>query len=193
MTGLTPDTTYEYQVGSEGAYSDVAEFTTDKAGRKNSRFFLIGDIQDPNKKNLESIVNILNKDKYNFGVQIGDAIDNAADLGDWKEVGDLLGAKGVGSVDMINVMGNHEYYGDANADIAAAMYNNPKTREGGYYSIRYGNIYIATINFATTKGQIREAADWLVKDAVKSNATWKILSQTSAACVLQTQQVVATL
>ena len=175
LTGLTPDTTYEYQVGSEGAYSDVAEFTTDKAGRKNSRFFLIGDIQDPNKKNLESIVNILNKDKYNFGVQIGDAIDNAADLGDWKEVGDLLGAKGVGSVDMINVMGNHEYYGDANADIAAAMYNNPKTREGGYYSIRYGNIYIATINFATTKGQIREAADWLVKDAVKSNATWKIL------------------
>lgn len=175
IVGLTPDTTYEYKIGSGDAYSDVAQFKTDKAGRKNSKFFLIGDIQDPNKKNLESIVNILNKDDYNFGVQIGDAIDNAADFTDWKELGDLVGAKGLGSVDMINVMGNHEYYGDANADIAAAMYNNPNTREGGYYSVRYGNIYIATINFATTKSQIEEAADWLAKDAAKSNATWKIL------------------
>ena len=175
LTGLTPDTTYEYQLGAEGAYSNISKFTTDKAVRADSKFFIIGDIQDPNKDNLAKIVDVLKQNKYNFGVQIGDAVDSASDFSDWRELGELLGAKHLGSVDMINVMGNHEYYGNADADIAAAMYNNPNTREGGYYSVEYGNIYIATINFATTKGQVQEAVDWLVRDAEKSNATWKIL------------------
>ena len=81
----------------------------------------------------------------------------------------------LGDTNMISIMGNHEYYGDPAADIAGAIYNNPDTDEGAYYSLEYGDLYIAVINFSNTATPIQKAADWLVEDAAKSDATWKIL------------------
>ncbi len=173
LKGLTPNTTYEYQLGTENAMSEVKKFTTD--GSANN-FFIIGDIQDPeNLTNLEKIVDQLGS-KYDFGIQIGDAVDNAANYDEWKSVGNLVGANKLGDTEVLSVMGNHEYYGDADADIAAAMYNHPNSKEGGYFSVERGDVYIASINFATTKSQIQEAINWLKEDAKKSNAKWKILT-----------------
>lgn len=177
LKGLTPDTTYEYIVGSEGAFTEKATFKTDAKGRTDTEFFVIGDIQNPDKTNLEAIIDKLKADgkKYDFGIQTGDAVDNGADYADWSSVGQLLGAGKLGSVDMLSIMGNHEYYGDSEGKVAAAMYNNPNTGEGACYSVEYGNIYIATVNFANNSSQIKAAAEWLKKDAAESNAAWKIL------------------
>ena len=174
---LTPDTSYDYVVGSEGAFTEKATFKTDAKGRTDTEFFVIGDIQNPDKTNLEAIIDKLKTDgkKYDFGIQTGDAVDNGADYADWNSVGQLLGASKLGSVDMLSIMGNHEYYGDSEGKVAAAMYNNPNTGEGACYSLEYGNIYIATVNFANNNSQIKAAAEWLKKDAAESNAPWKIL------------------
>ena len=177
LKGLTPDTTYEYIVGRDGAYTHKATFKTDAKGRTDSEFFVIGDIQNPDKTNLEAIINKLNEGgkKYDFGIQTGDAVDNGSDYDDWNSVGQLLGAGKLGAVDLLSVMGNHEYYGDSEGKVSAAMYNNPNTGEGACYSVQYGNIYIAVINFANNNSRIKEAAEWLKNDATKSKAQWKIL------------------
>ncbi len=177
IEGLLPDTVYDYMVGTEENYSEKATFNTAAENKKTSEFFIIGDIQDPDKSYVRTVaeqIDAANHD-YDFGIQIGDAIDQAADYKDWSDLGDVLGAAMLGDTDMISIMGNHEYYGDPNADISSKVYNNPNTGEGGYYSLEYGDVYIAVVNFSNTGTPIKEASEWLVEDAAKSNATWKIL------------------
>lgn len=175
LEGLTPATKYDYMVGTEGAMSDVKTFSTEPANRKDSKFFILGDIQDPNKDNLATIVDKLNDEDYNFGIQIGDAIDQANDYADWAALGDIVGEKMLADTDMLSVMGNHEYYGDSDASISSAIYNNPVTEAGSYYSVENGNVYMAVINFCDNTTQIKTAAEWLKADAAKSDATWKIV------------------
>ena len=175
ITGLNPDTTYEYVIGTEKNTSEAKTFKTDSKERTNSSFFILGDIQDPDKTYLQGIVDKLKGNQYNFGVQIGDAIDQAADYDDWAALGEIVGARMLGDTDIISVMGNHEYYGDSDASIASAMYNNPKTEAGTCYSRQYGNIYMAVINFGENSTQIKAAAEWLKNDAAKSDAVWKVL------------------
>lgn len=175
LKNLTPGTTYNYKVGIEGAMSEVKSFTTDTAGRSDSKFFILGDIQDPDKANLTTVIDKLNDNEYDFGIQIGDAIDQANDYQDWAALGDIVGEKMLGDTDMISIMGNHEYYGDGDASIASAIYNNATTQAGTYYSVEYGNIYMAVINFCDNKSQVNAAAKWLEEDASKSDAIWKVL------------------
>lgn len=175
ISELKPGVTYQYIIGNDKKTTEVKTFTTDTVGRSDSKFFILGDIQDPDKSNLKGIVEKLSKDNYNLGVQIGDAIDQASDYTDWSDLGEIVGANMLGSIDMINVMGNHEYYGDSDASIASAIYNNPTTEAGTCYSKQYGNVYFAVINFGENTDQIKAAAEWLKNDAAKSKATWKVL------------------
>lgn len=177
LTGLTPNTSYDYIIGTDKVSAEKGTFSTIDGGKKTNDFFIIGDIQDPDKGYLKTVVEQINKkgSKYDFGVQIGDAIDQATDYNDWSDLGEILGAKMLGGTDMISIMGNHEYYGDSNADISSKIYNNPVTSEGSCYSVEYGDVYVAVMNFSNTRTPIEKAAKWLVEDASKSNATWKIL------------------
>ena len=175
LDGLKAGTTYDYKIGIEGAMSEVKQFSTESADRTASKFFILGDIQDPDKTNLSTIADKLQGTDYNFGVQIGDAIDQANDYTDWSELGKIVGEGKLGDTDMISVMGNHEYYGDADASISSAIYNNPVTEAGSYYSIENGNIYMAVINFCDNTAQVKKAAEWLKKDAAESDAIWKIV------------------
>ena len=177
LEGLKADTTYEYVLGTDETTLEAATFKTGQEGKKTNEFFIIGDIQDPDKSRVEEVASQLDakNHNYDFGITIGDAIDQASNYTDWSDLGEVLGANMLGGTNMVNIMGNHEYYGDSSAGIASAIYNNPNTDEGGYYSFEYNDVYVAVINFSNTASPIKEAADWLVKDAEKSNATWKIL------------------
>lgn len=177
LKDLVPDTEYDYVLGTESVSTEADKFNTEAADKDTNEFFIIGDIQDPDKSRVEEVARQLDAENtdYDFGIQIGDAIDQAADYTDWSDLGEIVGAKMLGDTNMISIMGNHEYYGDPAADIAGAIYNNPDTDEGAYYSLEYGDLYIAVINFSNTATPIQKAADWLVEDAAKSDATWKIL------------------
>ena len=77
---------------------------------------------------------------------------------------------------MIHVLGNHEFEGDGNADIAGSVFALPAHSPGSCWSTTYGNVYVAVINYSGNAGDMKTAAEWLVQDAQNSDAAWKILT-----------------
>lgn len=174
-TGLTAGEKYVYCVGDGETWSDVSEFTTD-AVDDSVNFFIIGDIQAKDLTNNSRVIgNILNTGlNYSFGMQTGDAVDNGGSYPYWTELLECFGDNGLKDIDMLHVLGNHEYEGDATADAANDFFNLPGR---DYYSVEYDNVYIAVINYKSADNdKLAATAQWLIEDAKKSNAQWKILA-----------------
>lgn len=175
LTGLKPGTTYTYTVGTEKARSEEATFTTSSGGESSS-FFIIPDIQTPNKENLTKIMNSIGQESYDFGIQLGDAIDNATNYDDWAGLNKLFSTETIGDTEVINVMGNHEYEGDSDASISSAIHNNDRVGQGEAYSVEKNGVYVAVINYAPTRTQLQSALDWVKEDAKTTRCQWKILA-----------------
>ena len=177
LTGLAKDTEYVYQAGDGSVWSDVKTFsTTLKNGDTN--FFVIGDTQGSSAADQEAVAAIANligssDIDYDFGVQTGDFVDNAGTYQQWADVLSSFSG-GFGDIDMIHAMGNHEYEGDLDGASGSALNMLP---DGKYYSVTYGSVYIAVINYRYTNNaeRMQEAAAWLVEDAKESDAIWKVL------------------
>lgn len=175
LTGLTADTEYDYVVGNGDYWTEPAKFATTAEKLDDVNFFVLGDVQAEDTTNIEAIMAELNKDHYTFGIQTGDTVDDTVKYDDWMDVVKLFGAENLGDTDMVHVLGNHEYAGDAYAERAAAVYNLTESAYGSHYSVTYGDVYIAVINYTGTAAQLQAALDWLKEDAKASDATWKIL------------------
>ncbi len=127
-TGLSKNTQYTYRVGDGKQWSEVKKFKTNRNGT-NTNFFVIGDTQASNQDNVDQIAaNLASDGNYSFGIQTGDSVDNAATYSHWTDVLQLFGGNYIGGVDMIHVLGNHEYMGDLNGDAAQNIYNLPNAR-----------------------------------------------------------------
>ena len=178
ITGLNNGSEYVYSVGDGVNWSDVKEFTTDVKG-KNTNFFIFGDNQDADTSNVTAITEQLAASgvTYDFGLQTGDAVDNAGSYAYWNGIGNVFSSGLLGETDIIHVLGNHEYTGDANGINAAHYFNLPGTTNEAplAYSFEYGNVYVAAMTYLSGS-TVEEAAKWLKEDAAKSNANWKILT-----------------
>ena len=177
LTGLARDTEYVYQVGDGTTWSTVKNFSTTKSG-ENTNFFVIGDTQgtsDADREAVAAIAGLINASgiDYSFGAQTGDFIDSADSYEQWAAVLESFSGN-FGNIDMIHTMGNHEYAGDAEGDFGAAINMLPDKK---YYSVTYGNVYVAVINYAYTSNvaNLQEALAWMVEDAQSSGALWKVL------------------
>lgn len=176
LSGLKPGTKYIFRVGDGKLWSDTGSFTTKASpqedGTDTTKFFVIGDTQTSDD-NLTNLQNIISKTKtgYDFGVQLGDYVDDPANYSYWDNIQTPFDQ--LNFTDMLHVIGNHEE-GSADTDAvhANSIFN---TKSKDYYSVTYGNVYVATIAYTTDKDKLQEAADWLEKDAAASNAQWKIL------------------
>ena len=177
LTGLAKDTEYVYQAGDGSVWSDVKTFsTTLKNGDTN--FFVIGDTQGSSAADQEAVAAIANligssDIDYDFGVQTGDFVDNAGAYQQWADVLSSFSG-GFGDIDMIHALGNHEYGSGMNVDAASAINMLPDQK---YYSVTYGSVYVAVINYLYTSdaSRVQEAAEWLIEDAKESDAVWKVL------------------
>lgn len=172
LSGLAAATAYEYRVGSQDAYSEIMTFRT-AAETENTKFFVVGDMQSEDISNIQTITSSIAGGNYDFGIQTGDMVDDTTAYASWVDVTNLLGVSELGSVDTIHVLGNHEYAGDANADKAKALYSLENSSAGGCYSVTYGNVYVAVVNYAAN---YNEALEWVIEDAKASDARWKVLS-----------------
>ena len=171
LTGLEAGATYYYQVGDGSVWSDVRSFTV-PAAEKQTRFFLLADIQE--EAALEGMGRIAGclAGQYHFGVQLGDAVDNVRYYNQWQDALSLFTLDGIRDTDMIHVVGNHEADDSGNGAIAArSVFGVP----AAWYSVERGDVYIAVLNHTSDKDTIQQFTQWLVEDASKSTCTWKVL------------------
>ena len=171
LTGLTAGTTYYYRVGDGSVWSDIRSFTV-PAAEKQTRFFLLADIQE--EAALEGMGRIAGclAGQYHFGVQLGDAVDNVRYYNQWNDALQLFTLDGIRDTDVLHVIGNHEADDSGNGAVAVkSTFGIP----ADWYSVERGDVYIAVLNHTSDKDSLQRFADWLVEDAAKSTCTWKVL------------------
>lgn len=171
LSGLTAGATYYYRVGDGTVWSEIRSFTVPAAG-KQTRFFLLADIQE--EAALEGMVRIADHlaGQYPFGVQLGDAVDNVRYYNQWDDALKLFTLDGIRDTDVIHVIGNHEADDSGNGAIAVkSVFGVP----ADWYSVERGDVYIAVLNHTSDKDTLQQFAQWLIEDAAKTNCTWKVL------------------
>lgn len=174
LAGLTPGATYYYQVGDGTTWSDTQSFKMPAAGSESTNFFILGDIQTSENANLSHVLKNLASDKtvYDFAIQTGDAIDNVTEyVKNWRPFLNAVNSKTLSGVDMIHVMGNHEYYGDLNGEISNAIYDLPVSTQNSWYKMEYGKVCVVAVNNGTKLAEtLADIAENLTTDCI-----WKVL------------------
>lgn len=174
LAGLTPGATYYYQVGDGNTWSDTQSFKMPAAGAESTNFFILGDIQSSDTANLSHVLKDLASDKtdYDFAIQTGDAIDNVTEyVKNWRPFLNAVNSKTLSGVDMIHVMGNHEYYGDRDGEISNAIYDLPVSTQNSWYKMEYGKVCVVTVNNGTKLAEtLADIAENLTTDCI-----WKVL------------------
>lgn len=174
LAGLTPGATYYYQVGDGNIWSDTQSFKMPAAGAESTNFFILGDIQSSDTSNLAKSLRDLkdSETSYDFAIQTGDAIDNVTNyIGNWRPFLTAVNSNTLGGVDMIHVMGNHEYYGDRDGEISNAIYDLPVCTQNSWYKMEYGKVCVVAINNGTKLAEtLADIAENLTTDCI-----WKVL------------------
>lgn len=174
LAGLTPGATYYYQVGDGETWSDTQSFKMPAAGAESTNFFILGDIQSSDTSNLARSLRTLkdSETSYDFAIQTGDAIDNVTNyIGNWRPFLTAVNSNTLGGVDMIHVMGNHEYYGDRDGEISNAIYDLPVCTQNSWYKMEYGKVCVVAINNGTKLAEtLADIAENLTTDCI-----WKVL------------------
>ncbi len=175
---LPANTTIYYKVGDGTHWSDVRSFTTDSGDTgETTRFFVSGDTQlsgsvtsdEDEIALMDYIAESINVEAVDFGIQTGDFVDNGGNLTMWEEILDVY-TENYATTPIVHVMGNHEYYDDLEGEAAEMLWN---LADENYYSVEYGNVYVAVINYCA---DLAEACEWLIADAQASGCQWKILT-----------------
>jgi len=175
LTGLTPATTYYYQVGSSGFgdngyFSPVYSFKT--APSENSAFdvLLFSDPQGYTSKSYKEVFKVLNdvdsvfSDGYDFVMSPGDNVDNSQNMAHYDYLFDTDQAFW-GNTTFVTAIGNHETsafeeggeYTASSESVVVAPYNNSllytnlslpeqNTLTGAYYSFDYSGVHFAVLN-----------------------------------------------
>lgn len=174
LAGLQPGATYYYQVGDGEIWSDTQSFKMPAAGAESTNFFILGDIQSSDTANLSRVLKDLASDEtvYDFAIQTGDAIDNVTEyVKNWRPFLNAVNSKTLSGVDMIHVMGNHEYYGDVDGEISNAIYDLPVSTQNSWYKMEYGKVCVVAINNGTKLAEtLADIAENLTTDCI-----WRVL------------------
>lgn len=164
---LTPGQTYYYQVGDGETMSEVRSFTMpsdDDAMPK--QILLMADIQDAENTTPQALLATLNAEDYALLIQTGDLVDRGNSYAQRVAAYNQLAR--MGDVDRIYALGNHEKEGDGGVNSHILS----QTGDQGYYSVSFGNLYVAVIDYGAVD---EESLQWLVEDANASDARWKFL------------------
>ena len=172
VKGLKSDTDYVYVAGDGVVWSEVHNFsTTKKNGTTN--FIVMGDTQADDSDVFKAYGNAITSSgiNYDFAIQTGDFVDTGSDYVLWSDILSRFSQQ-FADIDFVQVFGNHEYEGNEDGRYPEAMNFVPGEK---YYSVTYGNVYVAVINCYTVS-DMNEAVEWIKADAANSDAVWKVLT-----------------
>lgn len=172
LTGLTPGTTYYYQLSSDGeTWTETATFSTDSAASAgdSTELFVLGDVQAKDLTNINKILSKLSAEDYDLGIQTGDLVDSPTTYSQWLESASVFSA--LGDQNMMYALGNHEDNMGDDGSLAETIY---QMKNKSYYTVEVGNVFIANIAYNSQTGY-KPILEQLVKDANASDAAWKIV------------------
>ncbi len=178
---LEPSTTYYYQVGGEGAWSEVYSFTTapEYLSDEPFTFAATGDSRSTTQAIWGQTLDAIETHGADMLVFTGDAVDTGTLQFQW----DAWWSQGsatdttfrLASLPMLYAHGNHDLVGDAMWAMMAYPFD-----EQSYY-VRYGNTLFITLDdsgtFRTGKQIEGEIRDFL-EEALEAHpdVTWRIVS-----------------
>lgn len=176
LRNLEPGTTYVYSVGdgSDGGWTELAEFTTAPAGTKPFSFVYMGDAQNGLDR-WSSLVHQAFRSRPDaaFYVMAGDIINRGAERNDWDSFfynsADIYDRR-----QLVPAIGNHECQGGRPRlylEQFALPKNGPTTIEAKRaYSFEYGNaLFVVLDSNLSAKAQTQ----WLEEKLSHTKATWK--------------------
>lgn len=201
VQGLTPATTYYYQVGDkDGLLSDVGTFKTSGAEDKPLTFIHYTDtqnafwnehIRNEAQFGADTLHQAQKKaPEADFILHTGDIVEIAEAEDEWV---DLMSQsqKYLLSMSLVPVPGNHDEYGLNKGKLFPKKFNEHfnvesagKIDGGSYYSFDYNNAHFIVLNTNDNKNQDKKALGkeqlkWLredVKKSRKNGAKWIILA-----------------
>ena len=169
---LTPGTAYVYIVGDGANWSELKTFSTTSVNGETN-FIVMGDTQADNPDVFSAYNQAISSSgiNYDFAIQTGDFVDDGGEYTLWSNILSLF-SQYFGDTDFVQVFGNHEYEGNEDGHFPETVNFTPGEK---YYSVTYGNVYVAVINCYLIE-DMEEAAAWIKADAAKSDAVWKVLT-----------------
>ncbi len=177
---LQQGTTYVYRVGDGETWSEWQEFTTLKK-KQSFEFAILGDTQSPaDLSDFNKILGDLDKKDLSFMIHVGDLIDESSKFKQWDDtLNSLSQYSHIRSTDFIGTLGNHEYMGDSNGQLAKSIFNSPENGpeadKGGTYSVDYNNMHISVLGYTDNTEVLNQQLEWLKQDVANSDKPWKIL------------------
>lgn len=183
-TDLKPGTEYVFRVGNGKNWSDVRSFTT-LTDSDQMTFNVFGDTQVTDANGLDNFDKILTRiendtTKSDFAIHVGDFTDDQTIFKEADITAEMFNKHpDFDSLDMIHVLGNHEYQGDDGKKsaemLATPNSNGSDANRTGTYSVDYGNMHIAVIGWTDNADLMKKEMDWLRQDMKSTQQTWKIL------------------
>jgi hypothetical protein len=173
LTGLKPDTTYEYQVCSgDGPWTKKKSFRTAPASDEAVFTFLAGSDTKNVYQVMTDLLGVFENDDPRFMVYAGDAPhhgDLAPHWDRWFRAVELFAAR----KPIMQSTGNHEL-GDARSLVNYRTYNALPTSPGDevYYSFDYGPVHFVCLD--TESGLYPEQIPWVEKDLAATRKPWKV-------------------
>lgn len=201
ITGLTPGTTYEYQVVATDATntvntSSISTFKTENSNNTSTKFLVFGDSQsgiaaDPEYTPWYNTIQeayAQNKDA-NFAVNLGDLVEIGQNYQHWNNW--FSAAQGViDNIPEMPVQGNHETY-QSNAYNSSSPQdfvnqfsvpqNGPYGHIGQTYSYNYGNVHFVVLDSQEDEEApgddsfLQQQAAWLENDLTNNAQKWTIV------------------
>ncbi|MBI1318817.1 MAG: hypothetical protein GC168_07685 [Candidatus Hydrogenedens sp.] len=177
LADLQPGTGYEYEVGSETAWSETRKFTTAPAASEAFSFMYLGDSQI----GLQDYGNLLDvgyeaHPEAAFVIHAGDLVNRGCDRDDW----DLFFHASRNVFDQYPIMptiGNHDDCGVEDPRLYIMYFDLPKNgsdvlSKEQTYAFTYGNALFVTLN---SNLKVEEQTPWLEEQLAHSDAEWKFL------------------
>ncbi len=188
LTGLNPDSTYEYRAGYENSRTDWHKLST--AAPQNFKALIFPDSQSADYSGWHKLAQnayAKNNDAA-FFINMGDLVDNGYDLSQWRAWFSAVTPM-IENIPFAPVMGNHETY---NMEWKVAMptpyltlfslpENGSSENRNHYYSFDYGDVHFTVLNtqndeLADFKPDLmQEQLAWLRSDLANTQSKWKVV------------------
>jgi hypothetical protein len=177
ITGLRPDTIYDYQVAhpQHDTQSEWLTFRTAPDGHRPFRILHISDTQEP--EGTREAFEQMTKTGFeaDFLLNSGDLVDVGNERQDW----DMLleyGEPWLSRIPMMPCIGNHDARLGLGAELYLTIFDLPdngakEIPQDASYTFRYGNTEFFVLDVMS---DLEPQTRWLANVLPKSDATWKI-------------------